>query len=96
MVRNIRGQGPFLRFSPLLAYGKAFRLCVVVDPFAPSHRLSPVFRNLTPHRRPDHFGLAAGPFLFREHDWYTNARYHHAPSPRHLTVYKLEVGNREM
>jgi hypothetical protein len=64
-------------------------MCVVVDPFAPSHRLSPVFRNLTSHRRPDHFGLEAGPLLFREH-------HNRALSPRHLTPYKLEVGNREM
>lgn len=68
-------------------------MCVVVDPFA-SSRLSPAFRNLTSHRRPDHFGLGVGPFLFQGHHWYTNARYHHTPSPHHLTAYKLEVGNR--
>ena len=66
-MRNIRAQGPFPSLSPLLAYGKAFRLCVVVGPLAPFHRLSPVVRNLTSHRRPDHFGLGVGPFLFREH-----------------------------
>lgn len=97
-MRNIRAQGPFPSLSLLLAYGKAFRLrvVVVVDPFAPSRRLSPVFRNLTPHRRPDHSGLGAGPFLFREHHWHTNVRYLHAPSPRHLSAYKLEVSNRRM
>jgi hypothetical protein len=95
-VRNILAQGPFPNFSPLSAYGKAFWLCVVVDPFAPSHRLTPVFRNLTSRRRPGHFGLGAGPFLSREHHWYTNARYHRAPSPRYQTAYKLEVDNRGM
>lgn len=79
-MRNIRAQGPFPSFSPLLAYGEAFRLYVVVDLFAPSHHLSPVLRNLKSHRRPDHFGLV-GPLLFQVH------RYHSPPSPRHLTAY---------
>lgn len=90
-MRSIRDQGSFPSFSPLLVYGEAFRLCVLVDRFAPSHRLSPVFRNQTSYRRPDHFGLGVGPFLFRERHWYTSARYYHTPSPRHLTVYDWKL-----
>lgn len=71
----------------------AFRLCAE-DPFAPSPRSAPEFRNLTSRRRLSQLGVGARPSLF----WvlYWHVRYPHAPSLRYLTAYKQEVSNRVM
>jgi hypothetical protein len=54
-----------------------------------------VHRNLTSQHRPNPPGLGAGPSLYRAHYWhmYVGACFCHLPRPRHLTAYKLEVGD---